>query len=153
MKKCSKCKKEKGYEKFSKSAASSDGYASQCKMCRSERHASKRANSGTSKASEVGFIYCIVCNAYRRYDGKSWAKFGKSTNTDKRLRDYNSGTPFKDYRAMYNFKVKDKDRAELELHKRLRGVCTDVKGEWYEYNSVEEDKVMNILIEVAEEFK
>lgn len=73
-----------------------------------------------------GFIYAVVNPAW-----PEWVKVGMTTDPVRRLNDYQTSSPFRDYQMVAFKEVEDRRAAEAELHAELEAFGRR-EGEWFE---------------------
>jgi hypothetical protein len=88
-----------------------------------------------------GYIYAVVNRAWPGY-----VKIGYATDCQKRLSQYQTGSPFKDYRMDSQVYVSDKRKAEAFLHQHFDLHCA-TDNEWFKVNIT---TVRRALKDVAE---
>lgn len=64
---------------------------------------------------------------------KDWVKVGLTTKSEMktRLSTYQTGTPFRDFEVYHEVLFDDAKKAEYEVHKNLRLMCSEHKNEWF----------------------
>lgn len=87
--------------------------------------------------TSVGFIYCITNKAW-----KNWIKIGTSIDAEDRLRAFNVGAPFRDYKLEFKIKTTDRHQIENDLHKELRK-SFKCKGEWFQADKQIARRIIN----------
>lgn len=62
-----------------------------------------------------------------------WVKVGFTTKSEMttRLRTYQTGTPFRDYKVYHEVQFDDARKAEAEVHKNLKQMCSEHRNEWF----------------------
>ena len=78
-----------------------------------------------SKSTD-GFVYAIKNKAW-----PEWVKVGKAGDAEDRLKNYQTGDPFRDYTLEFSFKVTNRHTAETEVHKALALLSEDRRNEWF----------------------
>ena len=78
-----------------------------------------------SKSTD-GFVYAIKNKAW-----PEWVKVGKAGDAEDRLKNYQTGDPFRDYTLEFSFKVTNRHTAETEAHKALALLSEDRRNEWF----------------------
>ena len=87
------------------------------------------AFSALSKYKDVleGEIYVISNPAW---DG--WLKVGMAIDAEDRLKNYQTGSPFRDYKIEYKVHFNDRRWAENKIHETLDDFKVPRKGEWFD---------------------
>lgn len=80
---------------------------------------------GYEKSTE-GHVY-IISNPC--WDG--WIKVGMAVDAKDRCNQYQTSSPFRDYKLCYNRKFKDRKSAEQKAHSKLKKISKTYKGEWF----------------------
>ena len=80
---------------------------------------------GYEKSTE-GYVY-IISNPC--WDG--WIKVGMAVDVKDRCNQYQTSSPFRDYKLCYNKKFKDRKSAEQKAHSKLKKISKTYKGEWF----------------------
>ena len=80
---------------------------------------------GYEKSTE-GYVY-IISNPC--WDG--WIKVGMAVDVKDRCNQYQTSSPFRDYKLCYNRKFKDRKSAEQKVHSKLKKISKTYKGEWF----------------------
>lgn len=73
-----------------------------------------------------GHVYIITNPAF---DG--WIKVGKAMDAKDRLGNYQTGSPFRDYKIHYSRYFKDRHTAEREVHQLLTRMSFKTSCEWF----------------------
>lgn len=76
--------------------------------------------------STNGFVYAIKNKAW-----PEWVKVGKAGDAEDRLKNYQTGDPFRVYTLEFSFKVTNRHTAETEAHKALALLSEDRRNEWF----------------------
>lgn len=74
----------------------------------------------------LGLIYVITNPAW-----PNWVKIGQSINITKRLNDYQTASPLRDYTIFYSIAVKNPRQIEFKIHSRLSDRGIKRKNEWF----------------------
>jgi len=72
-----------------------------------------------------GFVYIITNPAF-----PGWVKIGLTTDPERRLSNYQTASPYRDYEMVEVVKVNDRASAEITIHGDLGGK-SERKGEWF----------------------
>lgn len=78
-----------------------------------------------SKSTD-GYVYAIKNKAW-----PEWVKIGKAGDAEDRLKNYQTGDPFRAYTLEFSFKVTNRHTAETEAHKALALLSEDRRNEWF----------------------
>ena len=97
------------------------------------------ALEGYEKTSE-GHVY-IISNPC--WDG--WIKVGMAVDAKDRCNQYQTSSPFRDYKLCYNRKFKDRKSAEQKAHSKLKKISTKHKGEWFKVSVNEATKLIEAI--------
>ena len=73
-----------------------------------------------------GFVYVITNPAW-----KGWIKVGMALDAKDRCKQYQTSSPLRDYKLLYKRFFKDRKGAEYKAHKKLKGISSNQKGEWF----------------------
>ena len=80
---------------------------------------------GNYKGIVEGQVYILYSPAY-----PSWCKIGMAVDARDRLKNFQTGTPYRDYILVASYDVPDRREAEKEAHKLLRETHAS-KNEWF----------------------
>ena len=80
------------------------------------------SNYNTAKEGQV---YILYSPAY-----PSWVKVGMAIDAEDRLKQFQTGSPYRDYILIKSYDTKDRRRAESEIHELLRKTHGN-KNEWF----------------------
>jgi len=154
---CYLCQQIKDVSGYHQDSSQKDGLQSRCKECRkdteyeghtkrmyvdgkyvSRKHplykpgrfktfegAAFASLEGYEKSTE-GHVY-IISNPC--WDG--WIKVGMAVDAKDRCNQYQTSSPFRDYKLCYNRKFKDRKSAEQKVHSKLKKISKTYKGEWF----------------------
>lgn len=81
----------------------------------------------TATGSSEGYVYAL---AHPRMTG--WFKVGKTTNPRRRIKQYQTGDPLREYRFVFLLKTESHHIEETELIERLTRLGYLPHGEWFE---------------------
>ena len=91
---------------------------------KSFEHAAFESLKNYSAAKE-GQVYILYSPAY-----PSWCKIGMAVDARDRLKNFQTGTPYRDYILVASYDVPDRREAEKEAHNLLRETHAS-KNEWF----------------------
>ena len=77
------------------------------------------------KDSLQGEVYVITNPAW-----PEWVKVGMAVESEDRLKNYQTSSPFRDYTIVYTYEVDDRRAAESAAHVRLAKECDNI-NEWF----------------------
>ena len=92
---------------------------------------------GIRNSKGEGFIYLVTHELY-----VGWVKCGMTTNTRKRLIQYNCNDPMKRFKFISAKNVADRIKSEKLLIYNLKQISTINCGEWFK---VDENRAVNIF--------
>lgn len=92
-----------------------------------------------------GYLYIIKNTAW-----PDWVKIGITTDLNKRLRSYQTSSPFRDYELMYSLYHPEYKQAEKNIRETLKPFATAIKNEWFRVNL---NMAKNSLEEQLEQYK
>lgn len=95
--------------------------------------------------ADSGYLYIIKNKAW-----PDWVKIGITENLDRRLRNYQTSSPLRDYELMYSIYHPNYRRAEKNIRDTLKPFATDIKNEWFR---VDLTMAKDRLEEQLEEYK
>ena len=81
------------------------------------------------KDSAEGEVYIITNKAW-----PEWVKVGMAVDSQDRLKNYQTSSPFRDYVLLYAYKVNDRRAGESAAHARLAKECDNI-NEWFKLPS------------------
>lgn len=94
---------------------------------------------------EYGYLYIIKNKAW-----PDWVKIGITENLNKRLNNYQTSSPFRDYELMYSIYHPNYRQAEKNIRETLKPFASMIKNEWFRVDlSMAKDR----LEEQLEEYK
>jgi hypothetical protein len=76
--------------------------------------------------TKEGYVYAIVNPAW-----PNWAKIGKAVNAEDRLNNYQTGSPYRDYKILASLKSENRHDDEKAMHKLFDKYSLQRKGEWF----------------------
>jgi hypothetical protein len=77
------------------------------------------------KTSKQGQVYILYSPAY-----PSWVKIGMAVDAEDRLKQFQTGSPYRDYILIKAYDTDDRRKAESEIHELLRKTHAS-KNEWF----------------------
>ena len=77
------------------------------------------------KDSTQGEVYVITNPAW-----PEWVKVGMAVDSEDRIKNYQTSSPFRDYILVYSYEVDDRRAAEAAAHVRLAKECDNI-NEWF----------------------
>ena len=77
------------------------------------------------KTSKQGQVYILYSPAY-----PSWVKIGMAVDAEDRLKQFQTGSPYRDYILIKAYDTDDRRKAESEIHELLRKTHGS-KNEWF----------------------
>lgn len=77
------------------------------------------------KDSLQGEVYVITNPAW-----PEWVKVGMAVDSEDRIKNYQTSSPFRDYTLVYSYEVDDRRAAEAAAHVRLAKECDNI-NEWF----------------------
>lgn len=80
--------------------------------------------------SKRGHVYAVINPAW-----PDWIKVGRAHRMSRRLRQYQTATPHRDFSVLYSLKVDDCYAVEEETKRILGGLGFDASGEWFRVRS------------------
>ena len=92
--------------------------------------------------SPEGEVYIITNKAW-----PEWVKVGMAVDSQDRLKNYQTSSPFRDYALLYSYEVKDRRVAESAAHKRLAKECDNI-NEWFKLpHAVANELILEVIYE------
>lgn len=73
-----------------------------------------------------GYIYAVINDAW-----PGWYKIGTALLPEKRLASYQTSTPFRDFKLVYEAFTTDRLVTERKAHNFFDGIAADRRGEWF----------------------
>lgn len=90
--------------------------------------------------STKGHVY-IISNPC--WDG--WIKVGRAVDAEDRCNQYQTSSPFRDYKLCYTRYFENRTIAEQKAHKKLKKISTKHKGEWFKVSVNEATKLIEAI--------
>ena len=94
---------------------------------------------------QYGYLYIISNESFPGY-----IKFGSTKDLNKRLSQYQTASPFRNYVIEYSVYHPNYIEAERKFKDNLKYFATRIKNEWYE---MDKNMAKSILIESLEEYQ
>lgn len=126
-KRCPTCKKIKTAEKFYKNKTIPGGLDRYCIECKKAKHHKVIQHDGRDR-----FVYII---SHPKFLG--WVKLGRAVDPLDRIKQYQTGCPFREYKLEFFMKVKDQRFYEKYFEEHF-----EHKNEWFK---MEVDSAISIL--------
>ena len=94
------------------------------------------------EANPQGEVYVIYNKAW-----PEWVKVGMAVDSNDRLKNYQTSSPFRDYALLYSYEVKDRRVAESAAHVRLAKECDNI-NEWFKLpHAVANELILEVIHE------
>ena len=87
-----------------------------------------------------GYVYIINNPCW-----KGWVKVGMAIDAEDRCKQYQTSSPFRDYKLCYLKHFEDRKTAEQSAHKELKKITDTYKGEWFKTSVKEAKKTIEAL--------
>ena len=97
------------------------------------------ALSGYEKSSE-GYVYVITNPCW-----KGWIKVGMAIDAEDRCKQYQTSSPFRDYKLRFKKYFDDRRSAEQQAHKKIKNICKDNNGEWFKVSISEAKEIIQSI--------
>ncbi len=91
---------------------------------------------GYEKTDE-GYVYIITNPCW-----SNWVKVGMAIDAEDRCKQYQTSSPFRDYKLCYSKFFDDRKEAEAKAHSLLKESAEERKGEWFK---ITQDKAQQII--------
>jgi len=91
---------------------------------------------GYEKTDE-GYVYIITNPCW-----SNWVKVGMAIDAEDRCKQYQTSSPFRDYKLCYSKFFDDRKEAEAKAHSLLKESAEERKGEWFK---IKQDKAQQII--------
>lgn len=95
------------------------------------------------KDSAEGEVYIITNPAW-----EGWVKVGMAVDSQDRLKNYQTSSPFRDYSLLYSYEVNDRRAGESAAHTRLAKECENI-NEWFKLSP---ESANDLILEVIHEY-
>ena len=94
------------------------------------------------EANPQGEVYVIYNKAW-----PEWVKVGMAVDSNDRLKNYQTSSPFRDYALLYSYEVNDRRVAESAAHVRLAKECDSI-NEWFKLpHAVANELILEVIHE------
>ena len=94
------------------------------------------------EANPQGEVYVIYNKAW-----PEWVKVGMAVDSNDRLKNYQTSSPFRDYALLYSYEVNDRRVAESAAHVRLAEECDSI-NEWFKLpHAVANELILEVIHE------
>lgn len=94
------------------------------------------------KDSAEGEVYIITNPAW-----EGWVKVGMAVDSQDRLKNYQTSSPFRDYTLLYSYEVNDRRAGESAAHARLAKECDNI-NEWFRIpHAVANELILEVIHE------
>ena len=87
-----------------------------------------------------GYVYIINNPCW-----KGWVKVGMAIDAEDRCKQYQTSSPFRDYKLCYLKHFEDRKTAEQSAHKELKKITDTYNGEWFKTSVKEAKKTIEAL--------
>jgi hypothetical protein len=86
---------------------------------------------------DEGHVYVISNPCW-----SNWVKVGRAIDAKDRCKQYQTSSPFRDYKLCYSKYFDDRKKAEAKAHSLLKESAEERKGEWFK---ITQDKAKEII--------
>ena len=94
------------------------------------------------EANSQGEVYVIYNKAW-----PEWVKVGMAVDSNDRLKNYQTSSPFRDYALLYSYEVNNRRVAESAAHVRLAKECDNI-NEWFKLpHAVANELILEVIHE------
>jgi len=94
------------------------------------------------EANPQGEVYVIYNKAW-----PEWVKVGMAVDSNDRLKNYQTSSPFRDYALLYSYEVNNRRVAESAAHVRLAKECDNI-NEWFKLpHAVANELILEVIHE------
>jgi hypothetical protein len=87
-----------------------------------------------------GYVYVINNPCW-----KGWVKVGMAIDAEDRCKQYQTSSPFRDFKLCYSKHFEDRKAAEQSAHDKLNNISTKREGEWFKVSVDEATKLIQAL--------
>ena len=101
---------------------------------------SDAAFNGTYKLDSIkeGYVYAITNPAW-----PEWVKIGMAVDANDRCSDFQTSSPFRDYKVEHSVVTNNKRAAEAEAHKLAAKIAKETRGEWFKLDIEQAKTILN----------
>ena len=90
--------------------------------------------------TDEGYVYIITNPCWT-----NWIKVGMAIDAEDRCKQYQTSSPFRDYKLCYSKHFDDRKKAEAKAHSVLKKYAEEREGEWFKVDTkIAEDIISNI---------
>lgn len=89
------------------------------------------------ETTSEGYVYIITNPCW-----SNWVKVGMAIDAEDRCKQYQTSSPFRDYKLCYSKFFDDRKEAEAKAHSLLKKSSEERKGEWFK---ITQDKAQQII--------
>ena len=93
--------------------------------------------SGLNSVME-GHVYIITNPAW-----PEWVKIGMAVDANDRCSDFQTSSPFRDYKVEHSVVTNNKRAAEAEAHKLAAKIAKETRGEWFKLDIEQAKTILN----------
>ena len=93
-------------------------------------------------SSKEGYVYVITSKAH-----EGWVKIGMADDPNKRLSQYQTSSPYRDFVLEHSVYSTDNRKAEQEAHLKARAVASQNNYEWFKLSTEEAITILDNLNE------
>lgn len=86
-----------------------------------------------------GQVYAIGNDAW-----PEWIKIGRAVSAEDRLKNYQTSSPFRDYRLIHAVMVEDQMKAEAKAHVKAAEIA-ERNSEWFKLTPTQAKEILNGL--------
>mgnify|MGYP003131908212 FL=1 len=87
-----------------------------------------------------GYIYVINNPSW-----EGWIKVGMAVDAENRCKQFQTSSPFRDYKLFYKKYFEDRKTAEKEIHKKLKNISKQSEGEWFKVSGKEAENLIKAI--------
>jgi len=95
-----------------------------------------------------GYVYAIVNDAW-----KDWVKVGCAKDADDRLNDYQTYSPYRNYRIIAVVKCDYRREKEAEIHRIFEHFSSERLNEWFKIDRLDAIKLFNFQVQENEQLE
>ena len=86
------------------------------------------------------YVYILTNPAW-----KGWIKVGMAVDAGDRCKQYQTSSPFRDYKLRFKKYFDNKRSAEQQAHKKIRNISKDNNGEWFKVSISEAEEIIQSI--------